>query len=152
MTIKILEKPAINVVGMAIRTRPMSPEIPALWPKFAVRIDEIADTAEPNVSYGVMRHDPGPPEALLYMAAVSVKKPGPVPNGMESLAVPAGTYASFTYALADLGKGFGEIFNRMLPASGYVPTAAASFERYDEKFNPQDRQSAVEILIPVRRR
>jgi AraC family transcriptional regulator len=66
--------------------------------------------------------------------------------------VPAGTYASFSYPLSGLGKGFGEIFNRLLPESGYVPTPAASFERYDEKFDPANPQSAVEILIPVRKR
>jgi AraC family transcriptional regulator len=152
MTIKTVEKPTFTVVGMNIRTMPLSPEIPALWPKFVARIDEIPDAAEPRVSYGVMRHDPGPPEALLYMAAVSVSKVGRIPSGMESLIVPAGTYAFFSYPLSGLGKGFQEIYSRLLPSSSYVPVPGPSLERYNEAFDARNRESAVEILIPVRKR
>ncbi len=81
MTIKTIERPALNVVGLAIRTKPMSPDIPALWPVFVARIAEIANAAEPRVSYGVMRHEP---DALYYMAAVSVSKAGAEPKGMEA--------------------------------------------------------------------
>jgi len=70
--LKTLERPAIAVVGLAIRTRPMSPGIPALWPKFVARIDEIENLSEPRVSYGVMRHGGGDMEDLHYMAAVAV--------------------------------------------------------------------------------
>ena len=41
MTLKTLERQTLTVVGLAIRTRPMSPEIPALWPRFVARIDEM---------------------------------------------------------------------------------------------------------------
>ena len=54
MALQTLERPALSVVGMHIETRPLSPEIPALWPKFVARIDEIASIQEPRVSYGVM--------------------------------------------------------------------------------------------------
>lgn len=150
MTIKTIDRPALTVVGMTIRTQPMSPEIPALWPRFVARIDEIPDPAEPRVSYGVMRSEP---DALLYMAAVSVTAAGGVPEGMESLVIPADTYATFRYPLSRLGEGFGEIFNRLLPSSGFAAMGGAPlFERYDEAFDPSNPASPVEICIPVRRR
>jgi predicted transcriptional regulator YdeE len=68
---------------------------------------------------------------------------------MESHAVPAGSYARFKYPLARLSEGFGEIFNRLLPSSGYVQAPGFLLERYDESFNPADKNSLVEILIPV---
>jgi AraC family transcriptional regulator len=149
MTIKTIERPAVTVVGMAIRTQPMSPEIPALWPRFVARIEEIPNIAEPRVSYGVMRSEPN---TLNYMAAVSVHAATGVPQGMESLVIPAGTYATFRYPLSGLGKGFGEIFNQLLPASGFVAIAGAPlFERYDEAFDPGNPASTVEICIPVRK-
>jgi AraC family transcriptional regulator len=147
MTLTLVERPARTVVGLQIRTQPMSPDIPALWPKFVARIDDIPDTAEPNVSYGVMRHE-GP--TLEYAAAVSVTAADRVPSGMVSIVLPAGTYAVFSYPLSGLGKGFGEIHNQLIPQSRYRQGDGAFFERYDEKFDPRNPQSAVEIWIPVR--
>jgi AraC family transcriptional regulator len=151
MPLEVIERPAITVVGMNIRTRNMSPEIPALWPKFVARIDEIGNPAEPRVSYGVMRAPAGM-QALDYMAAVSVKPGGRVPDGMEALTIPAGTYTACRYPLAELGKGFGEIFNRLLPQSEYVQVTGPWFERYDEAFDARDPRSLVEICLPLRSR
>jgi AraC family transcriptional regulator len=147
MTLKTVERPAQTLVGWQIRTKPQSPEIPALWPKFVARIDEISDPAEPHVSYGAMRYDGA---VLEYAAAVSVSAAGRVPAGMTAIHVPAGTYAVFSYPLSGLGKGFAEINNKLLPGSGYQPVNGWFFERYDEKFDPTIPQSAVGIYIPVR--
>jgi AraC family transcriptional regulator len=146
MTLAIIDRPAQTVVGLQIRTTPMSPEIPALWPVFVPRIDEIPNGAEPNVSYGVMRRDGA---VLEYAAAVSVASPGRIPAGMVAIPLPAGPYAFFSYPLSGLGKGFGEIHGRIIPASNYRQGAGPFFERYDEKFDPRNPQSAVEIWIPV---
>jgi AraC family transcriptional regulator len=147
MTLKTVERPAQTVIGLQIRTKPMSPEIPALWPKFVARIDEIPNPAEPQVSYGVMRFEAG---ALEYTAAVSVKSADRIPAGLVATTLPAGTYALFSYPLSGLGKGFGEIHNQLLPASNYQPVEAPFFERYNEAFDARNPQSAVEIYIPVR--
>ena len=102
----------------------MSPEIPALWPKFVARIPEIPHPLEPRVSYGVMRSS-ADMKSLEYLAGVSVTSADRIPAGMQSIAVPAGTYAEFSYPISALGKGFAEVFNKLLPASNYsqVPRA-----------------------------
>lgn len=151
MTLEVIERTAIVVVGMNIRTRPMSPEIPALWPKFVARIDEIENPAEPRVSYGVMRN-PAAMQVLEYMAAVSVTSADRVPEGMESLTIPAGMYSTCRYPLSGLGKGLGEFFNRLLPQSDYVQIPGPSFERYDESFDVRNPDSLVEVCFPVRSR
>jgi AraC family transcriptional regulator len=103
--LKTLERPAITVVGLAIRTRPMSPDIPALWPKFVARIDEIENLSEPRVSYGVMRHGGGDMEDLHYMAAVAVSNASRIPPGMESLTIPAGNLRNFPLSACGTGPG-----------------------------------------------
>jgi AraC family transcriptional regulator len=150
MSIQIIERPAFHVAGMAIRTKPMSPDIPALWPKFVTRFPEIGGRTEPNVTYGVMRHEP--PDALFYMAGVAVTGGTRAPAGMELREVEAGTYARFEYPIARLGEGFGEIFNRLLPSSGFAQRPGYLLERYGEAFDPHDVNSVVEILIPVQSR
>lgn len=150
--IHVVERPALTVVGLAIQTRPMSPDIPALWPKFVARIPEIRDPLEPQVSYGVMQFREGTPAPLFYLAAVSVSSHEPVPHGMQSLVLAGGPYARFQYPLGDLGKGFGEIFTRLLPSSDYRQAAGPFFERYDENFDPGNPGSLVEIYLPVRGR
>ena len=150
MSIEIVQRPAIYVAGMSIRTKPGSPQIPALWPKFVARLPEIEGRTEPKVTYGVMR--PDPPDALLYLAATAVRAGASAPAGMEIREVAAGSYARFQYPLSRLGDGFGEIFNRLLPSSSYVQVPGFLLERYGESFDPNDKNSMVEILIPVRAR
>jgi len=146
MTIKTQQLPAMTIVGLNIRTKPMSPEIPALWPRFVTRIPEIENPAEPHVAYGVMRPER---DALQYMAGIAVSKPGRIPHGMESVTIPAGTYAVFSYPLSRLGKGFGEIYDKLLPASGLRVAPGPSLERYGAEFKAHDSNSPVGILIPV---
>ena len=150
MTLEIVQRPDSHFAGMSILTKPMSPEIPALWPKFVARLPEIQGRVEPKATYGVMRHEP--PDALLYMAAVAVRATARAPAGMAILEFAAGAYARFEYPLSRLGEGFGEIFNRLLPASNYLQAPGCLLERYGESFDPQDVSSTVEILIPVRSR
>lgn len=150
MSLDIVQRPVLHVTGMSIRTQPMSPDIPALWPRFAAREAEIAGNVEPAVTYGVMRHEW--PETLFYMAAVAVAAGAAAPAGMETREVAAGSFARFAYPLAQLGEGFGEIFNRLLPSSNYEQAPGYLLERYGAAFDPGDRNSLVEILIPVRPR
>jgi predicted transcriptional regulator YdeE len=86
------------------------------------------------------------------MAAVAVATGARAPDGMVRHEVAAGSFASFRYPLARLGEGFGEIFDRLLPSSGYAQAPGFMLERYDESFDPGDVDSQVQILIPVRPR
>jgi AraC family transcriptional regulator len=146
MSLKIVDRPAATVVGLQIRTVPMSPDIPALWPRFVARIHEVPQPAEPGVTYGVMQ---GAPEHLDYTAAIAVTSADAVPQGMTSLVLPAGAYAVFSYPLSGLAAGFGEIFGRLLPESGVALRPGPQFERYGKDFCPDEPASVVEIYLPV---
>jgi AraC family transcriptional regulator len=58
----------------------------------------------------------------------------------------------FTHAehISTIRRTVNTIWNHWLPASGLKAADAPFFERYDEKFDPRNPQSAVEIWIPVR--
>jgi AraC family transcriptional regulator len=149
---KIVTHSRFEVIGMQIRTTPMSLEIPALWPRFVDRLPEIEPILEPQVSYGVMEMVPGEVAGLNYLAAVSVPSAARVPEGMLSMAIPAGQYAVFDFPLSDTGSAFGFIFETWLPSSGFSQAASPLFERYNEKFDPADPASRVEAHIPIRPR
>lgn len=152
MPLHIIERPAFTVMGLHIRTKPMSPEIPALWPRFMSREAEIERPTERAVSYGVMQSDSPDMSRLDYWAALAVAPSSRTPPGMEMLTIPAGHYAVFRYPLSALSAGFGEIFNTLLPASDYEQVPGPYFERYNEAFDPGDPDSIVEIYLPVRRK
>lgn len=147
---QLVQRDGFHVVGMQITTHPMTPEIPALWKEFAPRMAEVADTAEPHVSYGVMQNFDPEKGTLDYMAGVSVTRLAHMPRGMVSMEVPPNTYAVFEATLATIEEVFSHIYQTWLPRSGYDHVKAPYFERYDERFDPADPTSLVEVFIPVR--
>ena len=149
---RIVTHPPLQVVGLQITTTPMSPEIPALWPRFMDRVPELEPLLEPQVSYGVMQMVPGEPVRLIYQAAVSVPSAGKVPDGMTAQTLPGGLHAVFEFPLSDMGASFGFILGTWLPASGYEQAASPLYERYNEHFNPENPKSLVEAHIPIRPR
>ncbi len=146
MSITVQDRSAFTVIGLPLRTVPMSPEIPALWPRFMSREAEVGGRTEPKVTYGVMR---AAGAALDYLAAVAVQPGTPAPSGLDRVEVPAGLFAVFAYPFAQLGEGYHEIFSKLLPESGYQQRHDWMLERYDENFCPDEPQSRVEILVPV---
>ena len=149
---RIVPQPALRLVGLQIRTRPMAREIPALWPRFVARLPEIAPVLEPRVTYGAMRVPADAPDALLYLAAVPADAAAPVPEGMTALDVPAGDHAVFEFAFKDIGSVYPFIFQTWLPASGLVQAATPLLERYGADFNPANPMSPMQVRVPVRPR
>lgn len=147
---KIVTRAPFVVVGMRIVTKPMSPEIPALWPRFMEREHEIGSILEPRVSYGVMQMDTGAAGGLSYLAGLSVADPAaPVPAGMTAVTIPAGQYAVFEFPFSEIGPAFDFMFNTWLPSSGYAQAGSPMFERYGKDFDPTVPSSRMEAHIPI---
>ncbi len=152
MQVEITVRPATTLVGLKIRTAPMSPEIPALWPRFVARIPEIAHPATPGVTYGVMSPAGPDMQALDYLAGVAVNDAGALPEGLASWVLPAGTYAVFRLPFGQIGAGYDQIFRTWFPAADVVQAPGPLFERYDAQFCPDRPDSMVEIGVPVKPR
>jgi AraC family transcriptional regulator len=149
---KIVPQPPLRLVGLQIRTRPMSPEIPALWPRFVARIAEIAPVVEQRVTYGAMRAPADAPDPLFYLAAVPAEHATPVPDGMTAWDLPAGDHAVFEFAFKDIGSAYPFIFETWLPASGLVQGDTPLLERYGPEFDPANPMSPMQVRVPVRAR
>ena len=149
MTPNLIAQPALRLVGLQILTRPMSPEIPALWPRFVARMPEIASRAEPGVTFGAMQ---SAGENLIYLAGVEVARNATAPTEMSRLDVPAGDYAVFEFPFGDIAQAYPFIFGTWLPGSGYVQDARPLLERYGSDFCPDQPASPVQLRVPVRPR
>ena len=148
MTPSIVAQSALRLVGLQILTRPMSPEIPALWPRFVARLPEIAAPTEPGVTFGAMQDAGGD---LIYLAGIQAETAS-TPSGMSRLDVPAGDYAVFEFPFGQIGEAYPFIFGTWLPGSGYVQDARPLLERYGSDFRPDQPASPMQVRVPVRPR
>ena len=146
----IVSQPALRLVGLEIRTTPMSPEIPALWPRFVARLPEIAGVTEPGVTFGAMRDEPG--GAMVYLAAVPVAADAPVPAGMTAWDIAAGDRAVFEFPFGDIPRAYPFIFGTWLPGSGRQQDARPLLERYGADFRPDQPGSPMQVRVPLRPR
>ena len=87
--------------------------------------------------------------ATAMMPAISITSPAsrsptsPICRaGFGRIRIPEQRYAVFTHAdhVASIRSTVNTIWNQWLPASGLKAADAPNFERYDEKFDPDDRQ------------
>jgi len=145
----LVTKPAFTVVGIRIRVKAMSPEIPALWGRFVPRIAEIRNPAEPDVAYGLMGNFDEATRMLDYMAGISVTTVEEIPEGMEAWELLAATCAVFDTNLASIHETYSKIDDEWFPNSGYSQAPGVAFERYDETFKPDAGATTFSIFIPV---
>ena len=147
---KIVTKPAFTVVGMRYRGSNENKEIPQLWQAFGPRIHEIKHLAKEPASYGLMDNLDEDTREFDYMAGMKVDSTADIPEGMSSWEVPEATYAVFTCTLPTIHEAFGNIIHKWLPASGYKHAATPEFEYYDERFDPQEPHSELDLYIPIK--
>ncbi len=146
---KLITRPAFTVVGLLLHTRPMSPEIPALWDQFIPRINEIQHQFEGHVSYGLMGHFDQATGMFDYMAGNSVKEVTQLPTGMARWDISANTYAVLETTLSKIGETMDYLYRTWAPSSGFHLVDAPSFERYGEAFSPEN--PVVDIYVPVKK-
>ena len=114
---KLITKPAFTVVGLLLHTRPMSPEIPALWDQFVPRIGEIQHQFEGHVSYGLMGRFDQATGMFDYMAGNAVTKVAQLPAGMTRWDISANTYAVLETTLSKIGETMDYMYRTWAPSS-----------------------------------
>jgi AraC family transcriptional regulator len=130
----------------------------ALWQTFMPRRQELQSRVG-NEYYSLEVYDDAahfknfdPSREFSKWAAVEVSGATPLPEGMETLRVPAGKYAVFPYkgSEQDAQKAYRYIFTEWLPASGYTLDHRPHFALMGEKYRRNDPASEEEIWIPVK--
>ncbi|GAA4344786.1 GyrI-like domain-containing protein [Flaviaesturariibacter amylovorans] len=149
---------ATTLAGLRVRMSASDNRIPQLWQSFMPRRRALA--AASGGLYSVEVYDPGhfdaydPQRLFDKWAAVAVAPDAPLPEGLERLAIPAGTYAVFTHRgpAATAPATYAHIFTQWLPASNYRVDERPHFALMPYGYRPDDPDAEETIWIPVRPR
>ncbi len=149
MNPKFVTEPAFTVVGLRMRTQPMTDAIPQLWQTLTERDAEIAHKAQPEVYFGLMQALDDEMSQINYMAGCKVTRVDELVDGLESWDVPAQTYAVFDATLPTLNETYDKIYTQWQPSAESEPLRTPFFERYGPDFDASVPDSKIEIFIPI---
>jgi predicted transcriptional regulator YdeE/DNA-binding transcriptional MerR regulator len=154
MDLKIVQLPAMRLVGMKYFGKNENGEIPQMWTKFNLRSSEIEHTL-PGDAYGVCRMEAGmaAEDGFTYYAALPVSAVEQIPEGMEVIEMPALKCAAFPHvgALESLGKTYETLYGQVLPQSGLeILEEGFDMEYYGSEFDPAHADSIMYIYVPLK--
>src|SRR4051794_15836575 len=124
--------------------------IPGQWQRFRHKVGDIPERIG-DVAYGVCCNgdDSG---NFDYIAGVEVADFSDLPREFSRVRIPEQRYAVFSHKdhISTIRRTVNTVWNQWLPASGRQAADAASFERYDEDFDPLTGKGGLEIWVPIR--
>jgi len=142
--------PAMTVAGLSARYNMENIEgISEQWERFMPHIGNVPGQVG-NDCYGVCRgYDEN---SFEYIASVEVSGTEDLPDEFISVAIPEKTYAVFSHRdhISEIGKTHYTIWNKWMPESGRELAHTPSFEKYDERFDPETGTGVVEIWVPLK--
>ncbi len=154
METRIINLPAMHVVGMGYVGKNENAEISSMWGDFIPRVHEIQGKLYPEVMLGVCG-DAREDGSFRYVAGFEVDANAPVPDGMTTFEVPAATYVIVTQhgELSDekcgLGAALNFVYREWLPTSGYQRADTPDLEWYDKRFHPGQEESEMDVYTPI---
>jgi AraC family transcriptional regulator len=157
MTPRITEISQKTIVGNHLTMSISANRTRELWQSFMPRRNEVPNRVSTDL-YSLQLYDPhyfnpfNPDTLFEKWAAVEVTDGSGMPDGMETLTIPAGRYAVFTYKgpASEGPQIFGYIFGTWLPTSGYLLDDRPHFEILGNKYKNEGPDSEEEIWIPVK--
>lgn len=152
MEVKIINQPAMTLVGMRYQGKNEHNEISALWNEFNPRACKIANVIK-GAAYGVCRVPADLPEGEFeYIACLPVSKAENLPEGMQVVELPALKCAAYPHygKLDKLGETYQALYQAWLPQSGYEALEPGfDMEYYGEEFDFSDH-SVFYIYLPLK--
>jgi AraC family transcriptional regulator len=139
---------------------PINDRTVELWQSFMPRRNEITDAAN-TFLYSVQVFDSekyfdrfSPETEFDKWTAVEVPEFKKPPKGMETLIIPEGTYAVFSYkgAANEAMPFFQYIFQTWIPSSEFSADNRPHFALMGEKYRGNSPESEEEIWVPVKRK
>lgn len=160
MDVRFEERGAFTVVAMSrdFNGETMG-QIPDLWCAFTSRMWEVEGLSD-EVLYGLNDVPEDLAEGMDFRYSVAGEVPAGTtscPEGFSLLEIPAARYAVFTHVgpAPGVAAAFQHIHHTWMPASEYECDGVLQFERYDERFDPEDAcdpENVIEIWFPVKPR
>jgi len=141
METKIIEKPAIRVVGFTLKTsfkdERNKTEIPPFFHNVLEegKLDSVSDRLNTNqlCVFQIKKNNPD----FSYTMGVEVSKANNVPVNMTELILPSSKYVTVKIVKRgpeDVGQAFGYIYKEWIPNTIYIPTGEPAFIYYDDEF------------------
>jgi len=147
--VRILEYPAKCLAGMSVRTsmQKSSEDCTKAWAVFMPRMSEV--NSQPSESFGVsvMINE----NDFDYWTALEMAVGSPLPVGMQTVDISAGTYACCTVpSIEKLGDAYMYIYTEWLKANPEYALNMEShcFELYPHNWNPS---VGFEIYMPIKK-
>jgi AraC family transcriptional regulator len=144
---------AFTVAGICVRYGTMGEsgtvEIPRQWQQLAPFFGHVPD-AVGDLAYGVL-YNFDAEGGFTYIAGVEVARTDAKPKEFESIAIPKQRYAVFTHRghISTIPQTMQAIWQKGIVAANLKPADSASFERYDERFNPMTGEGDVEVWMAL---
>jgi AraC family transcriptional regulator len=156
---RIVEFPPRLVAGMRVSMSLTDDRTFVLWNNFMKQRSSLANVAGSEL-YSIRSYSPGyfrsfdPSAAFDKWAAAPVDSDDALPAGMQSLNIPGGEYAVFTYkGTSEMAGPFYEyVYMKWLPSSGYILDDRPHFEIMGPRYRHGDPDSEEDVYIPVRRK
>ncbi|MFD1314213.1 GyrI-like domain-containing protein [Namhaeicola litoreus] len=157
-SITVVELSSTALVGMKMNTNLQKNEAVSLWKKFKPRVKEISNRKDDRF-YSLQNYHHFDPIQFTSetdfdrWAAVEVEKIGQIPEGMESILIPQGSYATFVHTgtVMDFSKALFYFFSQWLPDSDYVLENHPHFEVFDHRYlGPHNPNSIEDVFIPIK--
>lgn len=124
--------------------------IPSLWQKLTPHFGHVPGQIG-GIGYGVCYNadDEG---SFDYLAGVEVKSFSDLPPEFDRIRIPEQSYVVFLHHghVSGIKGTFDAIWRDWLPKKGWKASEGPSFERYDERFDPQSGTGTVEIWVPLK--
>ena len=145
-----------RLIGQRLRMSVARNRTGELWGQFAPRVREIPHRIGTN-KISLQRYPTGyfetfdPNAEFEKWAAVEVESVSDLPSDLETLLLPGGTYAVFTYRGRSSDPApFRYIYGEWLPNSAFELDDRPHFEVLGEKYRNDDPNSEEEIWIPIK--
>lgn len=157
---QIITIPSKKLVGRRLRMSLSANRTVELWQFLMPRRKEISQKLN-SYLYSVQVFDQNlefrdftPKTEFEKWAAIEVSEYEKIPEEMETLEIPEGTYAVFEYkgAANNFAPMFQLIFGTWIPASEYEVDKRPHFDVLGEKYKGNDPDSEEEIWVPVKLR
>ena len=150
-TVTIVERPAIKTAGLKVRTTmdKTGVDCPKLWSDdFAPRMGTFpCDASRPGESYGLCIMVDN--DTIDYWAVMPIAAGAAVPEGMDSITIPGGTYAECRIdSLAQMGEAYTHLYS-VWPASQEkyaVNMQGMCLELYSEEYM---KNGSLTLYIPL---
>lgn len=157
MNVRLIDAPERKLIGIHLTMSLVKNQTGRLWSIFMPRRTELTNLVRSEL-FSMQVYDDqyfrafNPSNDFEKWAAMEVKDFQHVPQGMETIIVPAGKYAVFHYIgrSSEGAKAFQYIFQSWLPSSGFTLDQRPHFELLGDLYKNDDPTSEEEIWIPVK--